>query len=184
MTPFEIEPDEEEEFEQEKKEHPEFTDEQIIEIVRDHHRQKVKSEKEPSSKREKMTEEKPQKKRARVSSPVTRAHSSGIGLWCMDCIKLELVGGRTSLVLAVIGSLHLNDFLHQAGLITDDAWNNCKGIATLFGNTANAVDIISAATNTVSTLVEGVTSLEEAGTAQTTQLAKLAAVKPPAAPGS
>lgn len=87
------------------------------------------------------------------------------------------------MLLAFAGAMHLNDFLHQAGLITDDCWNAVKGMSTLFSETANitAIAVAGGFGSVLKTVVEGATATsgQEAQTAQVgmkeaTKLASLA----------
>lgn len=111
---------------------------------------------------------------------------TGLKLWFYDAILAEIKGGSSSMLLAFAGSQHLNDFLHQAGLISDDAWNAVKGMSTLFSETANVVAIAQGIGSVLTTLVEGAASIENTNTQQAgqtrrveldklTQLASLAA---------
>lgn len=137
------------------------------------------------SERGKMTEK---TKKPRTTTPKNIPVPTSVAPFALKFIELEIQGGRSQLFLALIGTIHLNDFLHSAGLITDDAWNQVKGIAALFTTTTNATAFIDAVGNTLTTLVEGVTHVETAGLSQAgqteraqisqaTELAKLAAVK-------
>lgn len=65
----------------------------------------------------------------------------------LDLITLELRTGASSGAAAFGGVLHLNDFLHSAGMITDDCWNNVKGLT-------NVNVIVPLGTSTLKTLVE------------------------------
>jgi len=89
-----------------------------------------------------------------------------LGLWCFDAIKMELSGGRSSMLLAFSGSMHLNDFLHQAGLITDDCWNAVKGMSTLFSESANITAIAGSIGSVLKTVVEAGTDITQTGQEQ------------------
>jgi len=92
----------------------------------------------------------------------------GVNLWCFDAIKLEIIHGGSSMLLAYAGAMHLNDFLHSAGLITDDAWNAVKGMSTLFTEATNITNIASQVGSTLKTLVEAASPLIPQGNTQTT----------------
>jgi hypothetical protein len=117
---------------------------------------------------------------SRKSSSSTKIPNS-VAPFCLQYILEEIKGGRSSLILAFAGTMHLNDFLHQAGLITDDCWNNVKGEANLFSNTAVITAIAGSVGSVLKTVVEGVTTVtgQEAKTAQVgmqqaTKLAEIA----------
>src|SRR5208283_4747603 len=106
--------------------------------------------------------EKTKKSTTKKAEPI-RNIPKNLNLWFFDAIKMEIAGGRSSMLLAFAGAMHLNDFLHSAGLITDDAWNAVKGMSTLFSETANVTAIAGAFGSVLKTVVEGATSLETAG---------------------
>lgn len=117
-----------------------------------------------------MTEEKKPKIRAPKASQVPQ----GMETFALKYIRLELQGGQSSMLLAFAGAIHLNDFLHSAGLITDDSWNAVKGMSTLFSETTNVTAIAGAFGSVLKTLVQGTASLETAGTASAAQQANAA----------
>jgi hypothetical protein len=124
-----------------------------------------------------MTEETKKPKKKSSGKPISESARTtiqrGMTVFALDFIKLELTGGRSSMLLAFAGINHLNDFLHSAGLITDDCWNDVKGTATLFATTTNIATIATAAGSVLKTLVEGATEVTTAGMAQQTKLAAL-----------
>jgi len=77
-----------------------------------------------------------------------RNMSDALNSRVLDFISLELQYGRSSGVMAFSGALHLNDFLHSAALITDDCWNNVKGLTS-------ATTIVPLGQSVLKTLVEG-----------------------------
>jgi hypothetical protein len=98
----------------------------------------------------------------------------GVAPFALKYIALEINGGRSSMLLAFAGAIHLNDFLHSAGLITDDAWNAVKGMSTLFSETANVTAIASQVGSVLKTVVEGAAGLETAGAGAAASTAKSA----------
>jgi hypothetical protein len=134
-----------------------------------------------------LPKEEPQRERKKMSEPKKITHRrtpisttptpKAIGLWCFNAIQAEISGGRSSLLLAFAGSIHLNDFLHQAGLITDDAWNAVKGMSTLFSESANITAIAGSIGSVLKTVVEGTSDIVTSAGAQKAQTtrAKIAA---------
>jgi len=127
-----------------------------------------------------MSEKKPKSADKMVTRGSGGSNPKALGLWCFNCIQMEISGGRSSLLLAFAGSMHLNDFLHQAGLITDDCWNAVKGMSTLFSETANITAIAGSIGSVLKTVVEGATAMEsESGLTERKQIdasTKLAAL--------
>lgn len=93
----------------------------------------------------------------RATARRSKGPAAGYSPFALRMIELEIQGGRSSMLLAFAGINHLNDYLHQAALITDDCWNNVKGTGNLFAN-LEAIKAISGSVGSVlSTLVEGTT---------------------------
>jgi hypothetical protein len=113
---------------------------------------------------------------AAKSSSSAKLAPKALGLWCFNAIQSEISGGRSSMLLAFAGSMHLNDFLHQAGLITDDCWNAVKGMSTLFSDTANITAIAGSIGSVLKTVVEAGTDLEKTSMQENTKLQKIAAL--------
>lgn len=123
---------------------------------------------------------KPTKLERKGSTSLVSAYKAKVAPFCLEYIRDEINGGRSSMLLAFAGALHLNDFLHQAGLITDDCWNAVKGMSTLFSETANITAIANSVGSVLKTVVEGVTTvtgqeekLAEEAIKQATKLASL-----------
>ena len=91
----------------------------------------------------------------------------------LDLVKAEIDGGRSSAVLAIGGVGHLNDMLHSAGIITDDAWNMTKG----WIQTTATVEVFSATGATLTGLVEGEKPSKGKGTKKKLNETALAALK-------
>jgi len=116
-----------------------------------------------------MSDKATSKKRA--SKAVTA--NKGYTPFPIQLLALEIQNSRSSLVLALCSVLHVNDILHQSGLITDDCWNKVKGTV----NTVTSLDIVDHVGSTVSTLVEaGTGGMAEMGQAQAAQMGSAAKI--------
>jgi hypothetical protein len=94
---------------------------------------------------------------------------SAIGVRMLDLIKLEIRSGASSALPAFAGAIHLNDVLHSAGLITNDAWNDVKGVSSLD-------NLLAVSQPVLKTLVEGGKGMTQFGQAAREGIEKLAAV--------
>jgi hypothetical protein len=90
------------------------------------------------------------KKRKSQGTGKSAVSKGGYTPFPIQLLAMEINASKSSTVLSFCAALHLNDLLHQTGLITDDAWNNVKGTVAAI----RAADIISSVTSSVSTLVE------------------------------
>lgn len=97
--------------------------------------------------------------------PAKESGPTGIILIGWRIVLAELSGGRSNPIMAAGGTMHANDMLHTAGLISDDAWNAVKGWAQTF----SSVDVFKTGTSALKTLVE-------TGVDASTELLKLASL--------
>jgi len=94
--------------------------------------------------------EKESKSKKRGAADIKKSSDGGYIPFPIKFIDSEVAAGKVSHVLAVVAGLHVNDILHQAGLITDDCWNDVKGLLT---NT-QVLTMIGNLTQSMTTLVE------------------------------
>ena len=95
-------------------------------------------------------------------------------------LELEINAARSSPICAMAATLHISDILHQAALITDDAWNQVKGNTQALIS-ASLIDTVASSLSTVVEAATGGTSdIMEQQAAQTGAAAKMLAAATPA----